>query len=413
MSPMAWEAQSLAEMLSLLRGGTPARRSRDRQSKFKAASAPDRQATFRAAADRFVEENGVDTVLAAHGAVLKRVAATNGGEWAGPCPLCGGRDRLRAWPSPPTGRGRAWCRQCQFEGDSLRWSVALRGGDPARHGATASVLRAVGLLEARPFESRSSPDGLQRPRIAEQRPIQDDYDRQERAAIYEFDAGLPRLDAERLAGITGACDPGLPARSAELLSLLPGGALRDQQRGRAGEVPQQAQQVSKLETRDLPARVLDDERDQNAELLHLLSGADSESHLGCSGSTSPQQPQQFSKRPLEADASEPGPERHSQPDHASLEPCARGVSVQQAQQVSKPDGGDPSVPGVAPAPRVAGHDDCHPYVDGRADRIPRDRCRNCRSTRWWRAKGRTTWICAACHPPVPREELIERVEVRP
>jgi DNA primase len=37
---------------------------------------------------------------------LRRVASTAGGEWAGPCPFCGGRDRLRVQ------RRRWWCRRC-------------------------------------------------------------------------------------------------------------------------------------------------------------------------------------------------------------------------------------------------------------------------------------------------------------
>jgi len=49
---------------------------------------------------------------------LKRVAATNGGEWAGPCPFCGGRDRFRVWPDDGD-RGRWWCRQCQRHGDAI------------------------------------------------------------------------------------------------------------------------------------------------------------------------------------------------------------------------------------------------------------------------------------------------------
>ena len=39
---------------------------------------------------------------------LRKVANTRGGEYAGPCPFCGGRDRLRVQPE----RGRWWCRQC-------------------------------------------------------------------------------------------------------------------------------------------------------------------------------------------------------------------------------------------------------------------------------------------------------------
>ena len=37
------------------------------------------------------------------------------GEWAGPCPLCGGTDRCCAWPE----RGRWWCRQCGKGGDAV------------------------------------------------------------------------------------------------------------------------------------------------------------------------------------------------------------------------------------------------------------------------------------------------------
>src|SRR4030042_652775 len=42
---------------------------------------------------------------------LKRVAKTGGGEYAGPCPFCGGRDRFRVQPNrKPWG---LWmCRNC-------------------------------------------------------------------------------------------------------------------------------------------------------------------------------------------------------------------------------------------------------------------------------------------------------------
>jgi len=47
---------------------------------------------------------------------LVRIAGTRGGEWAGPCPFCGGEDRLHVQPA--YGGGRWYCRQC-----------APRGGD--------------------------------------------------------------------------------------------------------------------------------------------------------------------------------------------------------------------------------------------------------------------------------------------
>jgi DNA primase len=59
---------------------------------------------------------------------LQKVAATNGGEYAGPCPFChAGDDRLRVWPSPPSGTGRWWCRVCDRCGDAITY-VRLRDG---------------------------------------------------------------------------------------------------------------------------------------------------------------------------------------------------------------------------------------------------------------------------------------------
>lgn len=42
---------------------------------------------------------------------LRKVASTRGGEYAGPCPFCGGQDRFRVQPE----RGLWWCRQCVGE----------------------------------------------------------------------------------------------------------------------------------------------------------------------------------------------------------------------------------------------------------------------------------------------------------
>jgi DNA primase len=49
---------------------------------------------------------------------LRKVSSANGGEWAGPCPFCGGRDRLRVKPTD----GRWWCRQCS---PGPRWGDCL------------------------------------------------------------------------------------------------------------------------------------------------------------------------------------------------------------------------------------------------------------------------------------------------
>jgi hypothetical protein len=54
---------------------------------------------------------------------LKRVAASGGGEWAGPCPFCGGKDRFRVQPHAVDG-GRWLCRHCS----GGRWQDAISFG---------------------------------------------------------------------------------------------------------------------------------------------------------------------------------------------------------------------------------------------------------------------------------------------
>jgi len=58
-------------------------------------------------------------LLLADGHDLKKVASTNGGEYSGPCPWCGGKDRFRVWPGQKS--GRYWCRQCNKSGDGIQY----------------------------------------------------------------------------------------------------------------------------------------------------------------------------------------------------------------------------------------------------------------------------------------------------
>lgn len=60
---------------------------------------------------------------------LKRVASTDGGEFAGPCPWCGGEDRFRVWPHRDN--PGYWCRQCNRTGNAVRY-VMERDNIPAR-----------------------------------------------------------------------------------------------------------------------------------------------------------------------------------------------------------------------------------------------------------------------------------------
>ncbi len=60
---------------------------------------------------------------------LNHVSGASGGEWAGPCPWCGGEDRFRVWPDHPTGAtgGRFLCRGCERQGDGIAFLRELEG----------------------------------------------------------------------------------------------------------------------------------------------------------------------------------------------------------------------------------------------------------------------------------------------
>lgn len=83
---------------------------------------------------------------------LRRVGSTNSGEWAGPCPGCGGDDRFRVWPRAE--RPRYWCRRCGQAGDAIdyvRWRKNL---------SFAEACRALG---ADPDRDRLGPPRLSAP----------------------------------------------------------------------------------------------------------------------------------------------------------------------------------------------------------------------------------------------------------
>lgn len=62
---------------------------------------------------------------------LHKIAGTNGGEYAGPCPFCGssaspaGKDRLRVWPHAT--KPGWWCRHCRKNGDAIQWVREFQG----------------------------------------------------------------------------------------------------------------------------------------------------------------------------------------------------------------------------------------------------------------------------------------------
>ena len=64
-------------------------------------------------------------LLPQDGIRMHRIANTHGGEYVGPCPLCGGVDRFHVWPQQGDG-GRYWCRGCEKSGDVIQYLRDVR-----------------------------------------------------------------------------------------------------------------------------------------------------------------------------------------------------------------------------------------------------------------------------------------------
>lgn len=75
-------------------------------------------------------------------------------EWAGPCPACGGADRMRVWRGGPRGGGY-WCRQCGISGNSI---IAYRNlyPDTSFYRAVHELAQGLGLLLPERKERRVS-----------------------------------------------------------------------------------------------------------------------------------------------------------------------------------------------------------------------------------------------------------------
>lgn len=70
--------------------------------------------------------NNLLSSLQEDGFPIARVSSTDGGEYAGACPWCGGKDRFRVWPDEGLG-GKYWCRQCGEQGDLADYLEKKRG----------------------------------------------------------------------------------------------------------------------------------------------------------------------------------------------------------------------------------------------------------------------------------------------
>jgi DNA primase len=79
-------------------------------------------------------------LIRADGFIFSRVAATHGGEYAGPCPFCGGNDRFLIWPEHKG--GRYWCRGCEKTGDAIQYMRDTQGL------SFSDACRALGISKA-------------------------------------------------------------------------------------------------------------------------------------------------------------------------------------------------------------------------------------------------------------------------
>lgn len=114
---------------------------------------------------------------------LKRKANTDGGEYAGPCPFCGGRDRFVVQPVQQPG-GRWFCRQCSPSwGDVISF---IQRRDGSNFPEACKTLDPMGIQDQQPAPRRSPAP----PAPAEQKPSL----WQKAAWMFEFAAQRALLD---------------------------------------------------------------------------------------------------------------------------------------------------------------------------------------------------------------------------
>ena len=77
---------------------------------------------------------------------LKKQAGTRGGEYAGPCPFCGGRDRFRVQPE----KGLWWCRNCSPDS---HWQDAIAYVRQRDNVDFVEACRTLGAVESTPHQS--------------------------------------------------------------------------------------------------------------------------------------------------------------------------------------------------------------------------------------------------------------------
>lgn len=96
-------------------------------------------------------------LLQSHGITPKKKAGTNGGEYASPCPACGGRDRFMCWPEQGE-HGTWWCRGCDKGGDAIEFLRVFDGLSFAEACERLGVSREYQRKPLSVPKSKSGPD---------------------------------------------------------------------------------------------------------------------------------------------------------------------------------------------------------------------------------------------------------------
>ena len=103
----------------------------------------------------------VTDLYTARGLALKSKGRNSrGAEFAGPCPLCGGKDRFLVWPEQNDGRGSYSCRQCGISGDVIQWLMDVEG----------MTFRQAAQAAGRAWENRPVKSAPQEPQKREKAP---------------------------------------------------------------------------------------------------------------------------------------------------------------------------------------------------------------------------------------------------
>lgn len=164
-------------------------------------------------------------LITARGLKPVKVSGTHGGEYASPCPGCGGRDRFRAWPEQQSRgcEGGTWfCRGCNQGGDCIQFLRIFDG--LGYHDAC----KALGVESQLPVRSLTLPKGAKKEAFVPQDKVVLPPEQwcEHAGKLVDWAHALLLADADRMAGLAMRGLP-LDAVAVHRLGWLPGEEGRD------------------------------------------------------------------------------------------------------------------------------------------------------------------------------------------